>query len=158
VSSQARAIPDEQNNLNGIPRPVIAEKWWSVQIGGSARVLHDYPWWRGRPRASARGGACGGRCGGGWWPRPGCAATDVPAQVMSVAWTWCWWWGVRARPSPTWSARGQGRPDRRHRGARPGGRRQHARGFGLPGRPIRVVKAGSKGEGSSPPAHPGRRL
>jgi DNA-binding CsgD family transcriptional regulator len=32
MSSQARAIPDEQNNLNGTPRPVTAEKWWSVQI------------------------------------------------------------------------------------------------------------------------------
>jgi hypothetical protein len=37
VSSQIRATPDEQNNLIGIPRPVIAEEWWSVQIGGSAR-------------------------------------------------------------------------------------------------------------------------
>src|SRR6266851_3098727 len=34
VSSQIRATPDEQNNLSGIPRPVIAEEWWSVQIGG----------------------------------------------------------------------------------------------------------------------------
>jgi hypothetical protein len=37
ASSQIRATPDEQNNLIGIPRPVIAEEWWSVQIGGSAR-------------------------------------------------------------------------------------------------------------------------
>jgi hypothetical protein len=42
VSSQIRATPDEQNNLIGIPRPVIAEEWWSVQIGGDAR-LHDLP-------------------------------------------------------------------------------------------------------------------
>jgi len=34
-------MPDEQNNLSGIPRPVIAEKWWSVQIGGYSRASYE---------------------------------------------------------------------------------------------------------------------
>jgi hypothetical protein len=39
ASSQIRATPDEQNNLIGIPRPVIAEEWWSVQIGSVCVLL-----------------------------------------------------------------------------------------------------------------------
>jgi hypothetical protein len=41
VSSQIRATPDEQNNLIGIPRPVIAQEWWSVQIESSSRAHHE---------------------------------------------------------------------------------------------------------------------